>query len=132
MSSNQQIPPLVQEQLAKLQQTQQNLQSILAQKQQLEFDKLETEKALEELQKVNNDDMVFKHAGTILIKSNKKDLIEELDEKKELAKTKASLLTKQEERLKITLKEGETKIQEMIKNQSVAGTQQPQHDESRK
>jgi prefoldin beta subunit len=66
--------------------------------------------------------MVFKHAGTILIKSNKKDLIEELDEKKELAKTKASLLTKQEERLKITLKEGETKIQEMIKNQSVAGT----------
>ena len=76
--------------------------------------------------------MVFKHAGTILIKSNKKDLIEELDEKKELAKTKASLLTKQEERLKITLKEGETKIQEMIKNQSVAGTQQPQNDETRK
>ena len=37
MSSNQQIPPLVQEQLAKLQQTQQNLQSILGQKQQLEF-----------------------------------------------------------------------------------------------
>ena len=132
MSSNQQIPPLVQEQLAKLQQTQQNLQSILAQKQQLEFDKLETEKALEELKKANDDDMVFKHAGTILIKSNKKDLIEELDEKKELAKTKASLLTKQEERLKITLKEGETKIQEMIKNQSVAGTQQPLNDESRK
>ena len=132
MSSDQQIPPLVQEQLAKLQQTQQNLQSILAQKQQLEFDKLETEKALEELKKANDDDMVFKHAGTILIKSNKKDLIEELDEKKELANTKASLLTKQEERLKITLKEGETKIQEMIKNQSVAGTQQPQNDENRK
>ena len=132
MSSDQQIPPLVQEQLAKLQQTQQNLQSILAQKQQLEFDKLETEKALEELKKANDDDMVFKHAGTILIKSNKKDLIEELDEKKELANTKASPLTKQEERLKITLKEGETKIQEMIKNQSVAGTQQPQNDETRK
>ena len=132
MSSNQQIPPLVQEQLAKLQQTQQNLQSILAQKQQLEFDKLETEKALEELKKANDDDMVFKHAGTILIKSNKKDLIEELDEKKELSNTKASLLTKQEERLKITLKEQETKIQEMIKNQSVAGTQQPQNDETRK
>ena len=132
MSSNQQIPPLVQEQLAKLQQTQQNLQSILAQKQQLEFDKLETEKALEELKKANDDDMVFKHAGTILIKSNKKDLIEELDEIKALANTKASLLTKQEERLKITLKEGETKIQEMIKNQSVAGTQQPQNDETRK
>jgi len=118
MSSNQQIPPVVQEQLAKLQQTQQNFQSILMQKQQLESEKLETEKALEELKKTSDDELVFKHAGTIMIKSNKKDLIEELEEHMELAKTKASLLVKQEERLKTTLKEQETKIQEMMKNPS--------------
>ncbi len=124
MSSNQQIPPVVQEHLAKLQQTQQNLQSILMQKQQLESVKLETEKALEELKKASDDESVFKHAGTIMIKSNKKDLIEELEEQIELAKTKASLLVKQEERLKITLKEQETKIQEMMKNPS-ANTNPP-------
>ena len=118
MSSNQQIPPLVQEQLAKLQQTQQNLQSILMQKQQLESEKHETEKALEELKKASDDESVFKHAGTIMIKSNKKDLIDELEEQVELAKTKASLLVKQEERLKTTLKEQETKIQEIMKNPS--------------
>ena len=118
MSSNQQIPPVVQEQLAKLQQTQQNFQSILMQKQQLESEKLETEKALEELKKASDDELVFKHAGTIMIKSNKKDLIEELEEQVELAKTKASLLVKQEDRLKTTLKEQETKIQEMIQNSS--------------
>jgi len=118
MSSNQQIPPMVQEQLAKLQQTLQNLQSILMQKQQLESEKLETEKALEELKKASDDELVFKHAGTIMIKSNKKDLIEELEEQVELAKTKVSLLVKQEERLKTTLKEQETKIQEMIQNSS--------------
>ena len=118
MSSNQQIPPMVQEQLAKLQQTQQNFQSIIMQKQQLESEKLETEKALEELKKASDDELVFKHAGTIMIKSNKKDLIEELEEQVELAKTKASLLVKQEERLKTTLKEQETKIQEMIQNSS--------------
>ena len=118
MSSNQQIPPMVQEQLAKLQQTQQNFQSIQMQKQQLESEKLETEKALEELKKVSDDELVFKHAGTIMIKSNKKDLIEELEEQAELAKTKASILVKQEERLKTTLKEQETKIQEMIQNTS--------------
>jgi len=118
MSSNQQIPPMVQEQLAKLQQTQQNFQSILMQKQQLESEKLETGKALEELKKASDDELVFKHAGTIMIKSNKKDLIEELEEQVELAKTKASLLVKQEERLKTTLKEQETKIQEMIQNSS--------------
>ena len=118
MSSNPQIPPLVQEQLARLQQTQQNFQSILMQKQQLESEKHETEKALEELKKASDDESVFKHAGTIMIKSNKKDLIDELEEHVELAKTKASLLVKQEERLKITLKEQETKIQEIMKNPS--------------
>ena len=120
MSSNQQLPPFVQEQLAKFQQTQQNFQSILMQKQQLESEKLETEKALEELKKTGDDELVFKHAGTIMIKSNKKDLIEELEEQVELAKTKASLLVKQEERLKTTLKEQETKIQEMIQNTSTS------------
>ena len=123
MSQNQQIPPMVQEQISKLQQTQQNLQMIMAQKQQLELEQLETEKALVELNKANDDDAVFKHAGTILIKSNKKDLIEELEEKKELAKTKASLLAKQEERLKTGLKEQETKIQEMIKKPPSTGIQ---------
>ena len=118
MSSNPQIPPMVQEQLAKLQQTQQNFQSILMQKQQLESQKLETEKALEELKKASDDEAVFKHAGTIMIKSSKKDLIEELEEQMELAKTKASLLAKQEERLKTTLQEQETKIQEMMKGPS--------------
>ena len=118
MSSNQQIPPLVQEQLAKLQQTQQNFQSILMQKQQLESEKHETEKALEELKKASDDESVFKHAGTIMIKSNKKDLIDELEEQMELAKTKASLLVKQEERLKIALKEQETKIQEIMRPSS--------------
>ena len=118
MSSNQQIPPLVQEQLAKLQQTQQNLQSILMQKQQLESEKHETEKALEELKKASDDESVFKHAGTIMIKSNKKDLIDELEEQIELAKTKASLLVKQEERLKTALKEQETKIKEIMRPSS--------------
>ena len=118
MSSNPQIPPMVQEQLAQFQQTQQNFQSILMQKQQLESQKLETEKALEELKKASDDDAVFKHAGTIMIKSNKKELLEELEEQMELAKTKASLLAKQEDRLKATLQEQETKIQEMMKGHS--------------
>ena len=128
MSSNQQIPPWLQEQIAKLQQTQQNLQTILSQKQQLELDRLETEKALEEIKKAKDDESVFKQAGTILIKSNKKDLTAELEEKNvsknELSKTRVSVLSKQEERVKVSLKEQESKIQEMIKNQSTTGTQQ--------
>ena len=116
MSSGQQMPPWLQEQIGKLQQSQQNLQSIMAQKQQVEMDSAEADKALEELKKASDDDQVFKHAGSILIKSTKNVLIEELEEKKELAKTKITVLTKQEERIKPSLQEQEKKIQEMLKN----------------
>tara|TARA_Y100000590_G_C14900169_1_gene706110 strand:- start:105 stop:491 length:387 start_codon:yes stop_codon:yes gene_type:complete len=116
MSSGQQMPPWLQEQITKMQQSQQNLQSILAQKQQVEMENTESERALEELQKANDDDQVFKFAGSILIKSDKKTLIEELEEKKELSKTKTTVLTKQEERIKSSLQEQEKKIQEMLKN----------------
>ena len=124
MSSGQQMPPWLQEQLAKMQQAQQNLQSIMAQKQQLEIEHLETEKALEEIKKAGENDDVYKHAGSILIKSNKNDLIADLEERKELAKTRSTVLAKQEEQVKQSLKEQESKITEMMKNQS-SGTQPP-------
>ena len=130
MSSNQQIPPWLQEQIAKLQQTQQNLQMTVSQKQQLEFENIETEKSLEELKKVSDDDAVFKFAGTILVKSNKQTLLEDLEEKKELIKTRTTVLSKQEEKLKTSLKEQESKIQEMIKNPSTMGAKQPSKGES--
>ena len=116
MSAGQQMPPWLQEQIAKMQQSQQNLQSILMQKQQVEMENAESDRALEELKKAADDDQVFKYAGTILIKSDKKSLIDELEQKKELSKTKSTVLAKQEERLKTSLQEQEQKIQEMLKN----------------
>lgn len=117
-----QMPPWLQEQLMKLQQSQQNLQSIMTQKQHLEIEKAETEKALEELKKVAEGDTVFKQAGTVLIKSTKQELLDELEEKHEMAKTRTTVLEKQETRVKETLKEQEAKITEMMK----AGTANPQ------
>ena len=122
MASGQQIPPWLQEQLVKMQQAQQNLQSIMAQKQQLELEQLESDKALEELKKAGDDDDVYKHAGSILIKSNKKDLIAEIEERKELANTRVTVLGKQETRIKETIKEQESKINQMVKNSSTGAT----------
>ena len=113
-----QMPPWLQEKIMKLQQSQQNLQSIMSQKQHLEMEKAETEKALEELKKVADGDAVFKHAGTVLIKSTKQELIDELEEKQEMAKTRVTVLEKQETRVKESLKEQESKITEMMKNPS--------------
>ena len=125
MSSGQQMPPWLQEQIAKMQQSQQNLQSILAQKQQVEMENTESDRALEELQKAKDDDHVFKYAGSILLKSDRKTLIEELEEKKELSKTKVTVLQKQEDRLKSSLQEQEKKIQDMLKNLA-SGNNPPQ------
>ena len=111
-----QMPPWLQEQIGKLQQSQQNLQSIMTQRQHLEMEKAETEKALEELKKVADTDSVFKQAGTVLIKSDKKVLVDELEEKVELSKTRSTVLEKQEIRVKETLKEQEAKITEMMKS----------------
>ena len=113
-----QMPPWLQEQIMKLQQSQQNLQSIMTQKQHLEMEKAETAKALEELKKVADGDTVFKHAGTVLIKSTKQQLIDELEEKQEMAKTRVTVLEKQEIRVKESLKEQESKITEMMKSSS--------------
>ncbi|TSA18344.1 MAG: prefoldin subunit beta [Nitrosopumilales archaeon] len=117
-SGEQQIPPWLQEQVGRLQQLQQNLQSIMGQKQHLEMDQLETERALEILKKVGDNDAVFKNAGSILIKSTKISLIAELEEKKELANTRITVLSKQETRVKENLKEAETKIKEMLRGPS--------------
>jgi len=119
-----QMPPWLQEQIMKMQQSQQNLQSVMTQKQHLDIEKAETEKALEELKKVADGDAVFKQAGTVLIKSKKQELIDELEERIEMTKTRGTVLEKQETRLKETLKEQEAKITEMMKGGS-AGTPPP-------
>jgi prefoldin beta subunit len=120
-AGEQQIPPWLQEQVGRLQQLQQNLQSIMLQKQHVESEHLETERALELLLKANDDDIVYKTAGSILVKSDKTTLLSELQEKKELANTRLTVLSKQEVRVKENLKEAETKIREMLRGSSQSG-----------
>jgi len=129
-----QMPPWLQEQIMKMQQSQQSLQSVMTQKQHLDIEKAETEKALEELKKIADGDAVFKQAGTVLIKSKKQELIDELEERIEMTKTRSTVLEKQETRLKETLKEQETKITEMMKSGSASAppNSPPAEDNPRK
>jgi prefoldin beta subunit len=120
--SEQELPPWLKEQLSRLQQLQQNLQAIMMQKQQVEIEIVETDRALEELKRIGTEDIVYKSAGPLLIKSKKEDLLKELGEKKELSNTRVMVLTKQETRVKDNLKEVENKINQMIRGtQGTAG-----------
>jgi prefoldin beta subunit len=107
-----QLPPQVQERLLRLQQLQQTLQSILGQKQQVELELTEIEQALNELQKLADDAVIYKATGTLLMRAEKPKITIELNERKELLNTRATILGKQEERLRVQLKDIQTKLQQ--------------------
>jgi prefoldin beta subunit len=107
-----QLPPQVQERLLRLQQLQQTLQSVMVQKQQVEVEANETSQALDELQKLTDDAVIYKAAGSLLLRAEKGKVITELTERKELLNTRATILGKQEERLRNQLKDAQTKLQQ--------------------
>jgi len=111
MSEEIKLPPAVQERLLRLQQLQQTLQNILVQKQQVELELLEVDKALEELEKTPDDGVIYKSVGSLLIKTEKSKVTEELKERKELANMRVSVLGKQEERIRSQIKELNEKLQ---------------------
>ena len=106
--------------------TQQNLQTILAQKQQIEIERAEIDKALEELGKVSDTDAVYKHAGSILVKSTKSASTDDLTERRELSKTRIMVMEKQETRLRESLKEQDAKISEMVSGKKDPNSPPPQ------
>ncbi|MEM2387166.1 MAG: prefoldin subunit beta [Candidatus Bathyarchaeia archaeon] len=115
------LPPQVQERLLRLQQLQQTLQSVLAQKQQVELELTEIEQALSELQKVTDDAVIYKAIGSLLVKTDKAKVTADLNERKELLNMRASVLGKQEERLRSQMKELQAKLQQDLA--PVSGTQ---------
>lgn len=106
------LPPQVQERLLRLQQVQQTLQTVLAQKQQVEIELTEIEQASAELQKTVDDVVIYKAIGTLLVKAEKAKVMADLNDRKELLNTRATVLGKQEERLRTQMKDLQTKLQQ--------------------
>jgi prefoldin beta subunit len=106
------LPPQVQERLLRLQQLQQTLQSVLTQKQQVELELTEIRQASSEVEKLTDDAVIYKSAGSLMIKAEKTKVTGELNERKELLDTRVTVLTRQEERLRSQLKDLQTKLQQ--------------------
>ena len=122
--SNQEVPPWLKEQIERYEQLQQNLQSVLVQKQQIDLEIIETDRALAELNKSTDDVKVYKSAGTVMVSSNKADVVKNLTESKDLSNTKITVLNKQEERLKESLKEVQEKLDEAMKRSTTGANTQ--------
>ena len=116
--SQPELPPVIREQLARYDQMQQNLQAVLIQKQQVELELTETEKALEELGKAADSEAIYKFVGNLLLKVEKDAIVKELTEKKELSTTRKLVLAKQEGRFRESLKDLQAKIDDAVKGRT--------------
>jgi prefoldin beta subunit len=109
------LPPAIQEQLMRLQQMQQTLQAVVSQKQQLDIELAETDRAITELEKIADDAPVYKNVGNLMVKADRQVLLTELKERKELLNTRVTVLGKQEERTRERVKEIQERLQERLK-----------------
>ncbi len=80
--------------LHEMQLVEQNLQNILLQKQAFQMELSETDSALKEIE--NSGDEVFKIVGQLMVKTDKKKLKEELENKNKLLNLRLKTLEKQE------------------------------------
>ena len=118
MSEKSSLPTQLQEQLLRLQQLQQTLEAVISQRQQLELERLEIDSALRELDKMTDDDVIYKSVGSLLLKSEKKKTVDELQERRELTETRITVLTRQQTRAEERVKELQQIIQDKLKTSS--------------
>ena len=85
------------EKISQLQNLEQNINSIIAQKQQFQQQNLEIENALSQIEKT---DKAFRIIGNIMVASTKKQIKSELNEKKEIVELRLKTLDKQEDKLR--------------------------------
>ncbi len=105
-----------QEKINQLQNMEQNINTLIAQKQQFQSQNLEVENALSQIEKT---DKIFRIIGNIMVASSKEDVKKELDEKKEIIDLRLKTIDKQEEKLRT--KAGELQhdvLKEMKKEKS--------------
>jgi prefoldin beta subunit len=105
------LPQQIQQRLMRLQQLQQTLQTVLQQKQQVDMESSEIDQTLKELEKTAEDAVIYKTAGSLLVKTEKAKVTAELNERKELLGTRTQVLARQEERMRSQLKDLQTQLQ---------------------
>ncbi len=86
-----------QEKIGQLQLIEQNLQNLLAQKQQFQSQMIEIDSALKE---IKTSKEAYKIVGNIMVSSDKESLEKDLKEKKEMVDIRIKALEKQEKQLK--------------------------------
>lgn len=118
MSNVGQLPPNIQEKISRLQQLQNTLQQLILQKQRLDLERNESERALKTLDDVTSETKVYKSAGAILVEKDRDDIVKELKERLDFLEMRSKVLTKQEGNTRERL----TSIQESLQKELNLGS----------
>jgi prefoldin beta subunit len=76
------------------------MQQLLLQKQRIEMEMVESDKALELLEQVQGSSKVYKSVGAVLVEKDRDTVMKELKERKEFLDMRAKVLKKQEDKTK--------------------------------
>jgi len=93
------LPPQVQNQIAQLQQIQQQIQALAMQKSQIEAMQKESKMALDELERLTDDAVVYRNVGELVIKTSKGESIAKLKDREETLSLRLQSISRQEDRL---------------------------------
>ena len=85
------LPPQIQNQIAQLQQAQQQIQALAMQKSQIEAMQKESKMALDELERLTEDAVVYRNVGELVIKTSKEESISKLERQRRNSFTQASV-----------------------------------------
>ncbi len=100
------LTPYLKEKLEQAQRLQGELEAILNQRYQFEVTLKETEKSLQELEKIDDDAPIYKSVGSLLVKvKSKEEVKKELEDNKEMLELRLKTVLKQQELLENKLKE---------------------------
>ncbi|KON29303.1 hypothetical protein AC482_06900 [miscellaneous Crenarchaeota group-15 archaeon DG-45] len=121
VSRTNQLPPDIQERLARLQQLQSTLQSLVIQKQRLELEQRETERALKTLEGIPPGTKVYRSVGAILVERDRDEVISELSERRDFLEMRSKVLSKQEEKTRERLDSLQKRLQQELNLQMGQG-----------
>jgi prefoldin beta subunit len=108
------LPPQIQNQIAQLQQIQQQIQGLSMQKSQIEAMQKESKMALDELSKLTEDAVVYRNVGELIIKTSKEESISKLKDREETLSLRLQSISRQEERLTSRFKQLQEQIQQAL------------------
>jgi len=108
------LPPEAQEKLETLQDLQETAQNVAQQKQQAETSLSETETALDALEGVDEESVMYREVGELLIQTDYDSASAQLEEKLESLEVRVEQLSKQEGRVQERFEKLQGELQEML------------------